>query len=314
MGKRCILVFIIILMSGSMAANNARFSGMGNLSLIFPDDFNRLDLYDFAKISAGFFRNDTCSNVVLRLSGLRETWEKDSITYLAIGQALPERLIDYAPLEAVAFYRVIPQFSLVPGEIVYRSRSIEETYDLFGNKVSPKPVSQNLDLGISADGFYGYYDFPASDEKVTLMPFGGGGGISYNSDILTLGLNTEYHYPMFTYDGSVGSENFSGHAVSPAFGSLIKFTHITWVGAIDYKWVSLNGSADGNDIGDLKITGYSAKTQILYAPSYVEHLSGTIIKLRHTPTQTAAYGSRLHTSITPLVAAWVCYLIEYCSE
>lgn len=113
--------FIFVLLFNMGYAGDVRFSGMGNLSFIFQDDFHKLDLYDFAGISAGFFSNDSISFVGLRASGLKESWEKDSLTYLAIGQAIPQRLTDYAPVEAVSFYEVIPQFNLVPCELIYVS-------------------------------------------------------------------------------------------------------------------------------------------------------------------------------------------------
>jgi hypothetical protein len=283
-------------------ANQARFAGMGDMSFLFQDYFNRLDLYGFAHIPAGFFRHEANSNFVLRGSYLNESWELDSLTYTAIGQAIPQKLTDYAPVEAVYFYDIIPQFDIVPCEIIYRSSRHDETYDYFGNLKSPQAwgvnlgfsqlhrefldsdVSENvrtpsfgfvysrslfekLDFGLAGDGFYGIYNISDSDEKITLMPFGGGGGISYNTDAVAIGLNADYHYASFKYDGLFGSETFSGHALAPTLGSQVKFSDLVWVGAFDFRWVDLNGSANGYDVGELKITGYTARTQVLFSPS-----------------------------------------------
>lgn len=286
-------------------AGDARLSGMGDLSLLFQDDFHRLDLYDFAKISAGFFRNDSSSSAAFRGSGLKESWGEGSLEYLAIGQAIPQRLMDYAPVEAVAFYEVIPQFKLVPCEIIYVSRRTREVYDSFGNELKPrsygvylgysqlnseiedmdvrsslktpslgliysKPISDNFDFGLTGDGFYSTVSSSPNDDRISLLPFGGGLGISYNSQSVGLGLNGDYHYSMFKYKGAFADEKFKGHAFSPSFGSLVKLANITWVGALDYKLVSLGGTSnDTIDMGDLKINGFSAKTQLLFAPSFV---------------------------------------------
>jgi len=177
--------------------------------------------------------------------------------------------------------------------LVYESRRPEENYNQFGEMFEPqawglrlgysqlerrigeeidylrtpslylvyaKPLSDNLKLGISGDGFYGVYSSQDNTDKVTLSPFGGGGGISYNNGILALGMNLEYHYPIFKYEGPLADEQFSGHAVSPVFGALLAFSNIKWSSALSYRWVKLNGSSDGNSIGSLKIKGYSAKS------------------------------------------------------
>ncbi|TET62774.1 MAG: hypothetical protein E3J47_03135 [Candidatus Stahlbacteria bacterium] len=300
--------FIFVLLFNMGYAGDVRFSGMGNLSLIFQDDFHKLDLYDFAGIPAGFLRNDSVSFVGLRASGLKEFWKEDSLTYLAIGQAVPRRLIDYAPVEAVSYYAVIPQFNLVPCELIYVSRQIEESYDYFGNASKPqawgvyagyshlsrdfadvegsdvirtpslaivysKSISDNLSYGLSGDGFCGAFTSADKEDKINLTPLGAGLGMSYNNEVVSLGMNIDYHYPMFTYthtwEGGEFKERFTGHALSPSFGSLVKFPNITWVSALDYKWVNLGGSYDGNDIGGLKIEGLAAKTQILFAPSFI---------------------------------------------
>ncbi len=302
-------VFLTILLCNICIANDARFSGMGYLSLIFQDDFYRLDLYDFGGIPAGFLKNDTSSSVVLRASGLRQSWERDSLIYLAIGQAIPQRLIDYAPVEAVSFYELIPQFKLVPCEFIYASRRIEEAYDDWGNLLRPqaygvyagysqlthefvdagesdivrtpslsiiysKAISHYIDFGLSSDGFYGLFNSADRQDKVTFLPLGGGLGVSYNRESVSFGVNAEYHYPMFDYthtmsSGGKYSEDFSGHALSPSLGSLIRFANITWAGVFDYKWVSLSGSTGDADMGDLMINGYAAKTQLLYVPSFI---------------------------------------------
>lgn len=302
MNRNCVsyIITLIVFSVTVGQSSQTRFAGMGALSFVFQDYFNRLDLYDFAEMPAGFFRHDSVSNVVLRGSGLRESWELDSLVYLSIGQAIPQKLIDYAPVEAVSFYDVIPQFDLVPCEIIYRSSRHESTYDYFGNPRKPqawgvnvgysqlqrefrddgtsdairtpsfsfvysRPLFEGFDFGLAGDGFYGAYNSPDSEEKITLMPFGGGGGISYNSAIVTVGLNGDYHYASFSYDGTLGSEKFSGHAIAPSIGSLVRFANFIWVGAFDYRWVNLAGTANGEDMGELKITGYSTKTQILFS-------------------------------------------------
>ncbi len=305
MNKNCVSR-IIILIVFSIAVGHpsqTRFAGMGALSFVFQDYFNKLDLYDFAKIPAGFFKHDSVSNVVLRGSVLRESWELDSLVYLAIGQAIPQKLVNYAPVEAVSFYDIIPQFDLVPCEIIYRSSRHKSTYDFFGNPRKPqawgvnagysqlqrefrddgmsdairtpsfslvysRPLFKRFDLGLAGDGFYGAYSSPDNEEKITLMPFGGGGGISFNSDVVTLGLNGDYHYSSFSYDGTMGSEKFSGHALAPSFGSLVRFTNFIWVGSFNFRWVNLAGTANDEDMGELKIIGYSTKTQILFSPHF----------------------------------------------
>ncbi len=298
--------FVIFLLGYT---SDARLAGMGNLSLIFQDDFYRLDLYDFANIPAGFYRNDSLSSYIVRGSVLKESWGIDSITYLAVGQAVPQKLVDYAPVEAVAFYEVIPQFRLVPCEFIYTSRRNEETYDFAGNLLRPeayrisvgysylsrddddvdgsdvvktpslsfvyaKQLSGALDFGLSGDIFYGVANTADKRDKVSLIPIGGGLGIGYNRGLVRLGLSAEYHYPMFTYthtvsDGDEYSEHFRGHALSPIFGAVVNVGEFTWASACDYKWISLGGSFEGEPMGDLEISGYAAKTQVLYIPSFV---------------------------------------------
>ena len=127
-----ILAFVFIY------ASDARFAGMGNLTFILEDDLHKLNLYDFAGISAGLLKADSFPSVMLRASGLKEVWQKDSLTYLAIGQAIPQKLADYAPVEAIAFYEVIPQFPTVPVELIYTSPQLKETYDDWGNLKAPQ--------------------------------------------------------------------------------------------------------------------------------------------------------------------------------
>jgi len=303
-----IIVLSVLSFCSILFATNARLAGMGGLSLIFEDDLYKLDIYDFAGIAAGLFENDTISNVIARADGLKEVWQRDSLTYLALGQAIPQRLIDYAPVEAVAFYEVIPQFPLTPCELIYTSSQRKEAYDDWGNlrplqvwriyadysQLSRKyigdsledrvrtpavsgiycrPITQNFDYGLSSDLFYGIFNSADNQEKVTLVPIGAGGGVAYNKSPVNLGLNGEYHYLMFdyneTYAGTTHSGGYSGHAASPSFGSSIKLTNFTWVGAVNYKWISLSGKADGNDIGDLKITDYLIKSRVLFTPSLI---------------------------------------------
>lgn len=303
----CVFVSAILFNIG--AAVDARLAGMGDLSFIFQDDFSRLDLYDFANMSAGFARHDSISSYVLRGSGLTESWEIDSLSYFSIGQAIPQKLIEYAPVEAVAFYEVIPEFNLVPCEFIYTSARSKETYDFLGNALTPqsyrisagysqlnrddenvdgrdilktpsfsfvyaKQLSGVLDIGLAGDVFYGIYNTSDKRDEVSLLPIGGDLGITYNTSALNLGLNAEYHYPIFTYthkmlSGDEYSEDYKGHAFSPSVGSVINWGGITWATVADYKWIDLGGSNEDGPVGDLEINGYAAKTQVLYIPSFI---------------------------------------------
>ncbi|MGB7054608.1 MAG: hypothetical protein WBE28_04735, partial [bacterium] len=283
MSSKCIgVVLYCVLFLKVGEADNARFMGMGNLAFLFQDDYQRLDLYDFAGISSGFFRNDTLSFFALRGSVLREEWERDSVLYWGIGQALPERLHDYAPVEAIGFYADLPAFSTIPWELVYVSRRTETGYGYFGgeqprqswgfwggysrlsrtvdeeteaistpaiNLIYSRPVSNKLDFGLSFDGFYGSYSSPDNRFGASLIPLGGGVGVSYNGAKLDLGINTEYHYLNFNFDSPSSDETFSGHAIAPALGAIVKVSALTWANMVDYKWVSLAGSYNGNDLG-----------------------------------------------------------------
>ncbi len=52
---KCILLLAFVVHAFGMSyVDNARFLGMGNLLLVFRDDFQRLDLYDFANMPAAF--------------------------------------------------------------------------------------------------------------------------------------------------------------------------------------------------------------------------------------------------------------------
>ncbi len=307
MAYRYAIVFIVGLLTVACGfAADARFMGMGNLSFLFQDDYQRLDLYDFAGISSGFFRNDTVSFAGLRGSVLREEWERDSVVYWAIGQALPDRLRDYAPIEALGYYALIPSFQTIPWELIYVSRRIEEGYDHFGGEVSrqswgfwggysrlsrtfneetesistpalnliyARPFSSHLDFGIAFDAFYGSYSSPGGVYGASLVPLGGGAGLSYSDAKFDVGLNTEYHYLSFGFEYPSGTdESFSGHAVSPAFGAVFKIAGLTWANALGYRWIGLAGSYNGNDLGDLGITAYSAMTQLLYKLRFI-HLA-----------------------------------------
>ncbi len=293
------IVLIVAFMTAACSfAADARFMGMGNLSFLFQDDYQRLDLYDFAGISSGFFRNDTVSFAGLRGSVLREEWERDSVVYWAIGQALPEKLQAYAPVEALGYYQSIPAFETIPWEIIYVSRRTEEGYDYFGGQLSrqswgfwggysrlsrtfdeetesistpalnliyARPFSDHLDFGVAFDAFYGSYSSPGGTYGASLVPLGGGAGLSYNDNKFDLGFNTEYHYLNFSFEYPSGTEeSFSGHAIAPALGAIIKVAGLTWANALGYRWIGLAGSYNGNELGDLGITAYSAKTQLLY--------------------------------------------------
>jgi len=300
MVAKCIRVFVVALLTATCSfAVDARFMGMGNLSFLFQDDYQRLDLYDFAGMPAGFFRNDTVSFAGLRGAVLRETWERDSVVYWSIGQALPERLQEYAPVQALGYYEFIPTFQTNPWELVYVSRRIETGYDYFGNKLSrqswgfwggysrlsrtvndetdaistpainliyARPFSGRFDFGVAFDAFYGSYSAPGGTYGASLVPMGGGAGVSYNDARFNVGLNTEYHYLSFNFDTpGFTDESFSGHAVAPALGAIVKIAGLTWANVLDYKWVGLAGLYGDTDLGDLTLEGYSAKTQLLYA-------------------------------------------------
>lgn len=295
--------FVIVIIVGLLTvvcsfAADARFMGMGNLSFLFQDDYQRLDLYDFAGISSGFFRNDSMSFTGLRGSVLRQEWEQDSVVYWAIGQALPRKLQEYAPVEALGYYQPIPTFQTIPWELIYVSRRTEAGYDYFGGELSrqawgfwggysrlsrtfneetesistpalnliyARPFSDRFDFGVTFDAFYGSYSSPGGNYGASLLPLGGGAGFSYTDAKFDVGLNTEYHYLNFSFEYPSGTEeSFSGHAVSPALGAVFKVAGLTWANALGYRWIGLVGSHDGNDLGDLGITVYSAKTQLLY--------------------------------------------------
>lgn len=296
---RYAIVFVVgVLIVACVFAGDARFMGMGNLSLLFQDDYQRLDLYDFAGISSGFFRNDTLSYAGLRGSVLRQEWEQDSVIYWAIGQALPEKLQAYAPVEALGYYQSIPTFETIPWEIIYVSRRTETGYDYFGSELSrqswgfwggysrlsrtyneetesistpalnliyARPFSDRFDFGVAFDAFYGSYSSPGGNYGASLMPLGGGVGLSYNDAKFDLGFDTEYHYLNFSFEYPSGTEeSFSGHAISPALGAIFKVAGLTWANTLGYRWIELAGSYNGDDLGDLGITAYSAKTQLLY--------------------------------------------------
>jgi hypothetical protein len=287
-------------------AADARFAGMGNLEYIFEDDYHALDLYDFAGIASGFLKNDSISSTVFRTSVLRQHWEEESLTYVAIGQAIPQRLTEYGPVEAVAFYADIPEFNLVPCECIYESRQTQTEYDHFGREQKPhaygvavgysilsrdfetvnghdivrtpsfayvyaKPVSEKVDLGFTLDMFYGTFSSADNSDHMSLWPFGGGIGLNYNEKHVTFGVNLDYHYTSFTYkhvwEGGQYKETFGGHALSPMVGILVSMSDVKWIAAGNYKYVALGGSSGGRDLGDVNINAYNGRTQILYAPA-----------------------------------------------
>jgi opacity protein-like surface antigen len=112
-----------------------------------------------------------------------------------------------------------------------------------------------------------------AEDKATLFPIGGGGGIAYDKGDIAAGVNVEYHYPMFDFSETFGNntytESFKGNAVSPSAGFLVTKKNIKWVSAVNYKWMSLNGRSDTFALGDLTSSGYSAKTRLLFVPGPV---------------------------------------------
>ncbi len=301
-----ISLFIIFSVCTVAFAADARFAGMGNLKYIFEDDYNALDLYDFAGIASGFLTNDSISSTVYRTSVRRQHWEQESLTYVAIGQAIPRRLTEYGPIEAVSFYAEIPEFDLVPSEFVYESRRTETEYDHFGRERKPqaygvtvgysilsrdfeavnghdivktpsfayvyaKPVSEKVDLGFTLDMFYGTFSSADNSDQMSLWPFGGGVALNYNDRYVTFGAGLDYRYSSFSYkhtwDGGQYKETFGGHALSPMTGILLNILNVKWITAVNYKYVALGGSSAGRDLGDVNINAYNGRTQILYAPA-----------------------------------------------
>ncbi len=292
------IVFAISIITLSYAGD-ARFAGMGNLSFIIQDDLHQLNLYDFAEIPAGFFGIDSSPSIIIRGSGLKETWHKDSLDFFALGQAFPRSLIDYAPLGAVDFYQNIPQFPLIPNELIYTSPVVEPTYDEWGNYRSPqswrihlgysqltqgyigdtlnqtvrtpefygiyaRPISPDLGYGLRGDFFYSAYNSSITQDNITLMPPGGCVSIVYKKPWLNIGFGGEYHYPMFMYKSGIYTEEFNGHAVSPILGSVIKIKKLTWAGVLKYRWMSLAGTHDTSSLGKLKIVSYTGRSTLLY--------------------------------------------------
>lgn len=284
-----------------LCATDARLGGMGRLSLLFPDILHSLDLYDFANIPAGFYKADTVSCYMLRGSGLKRSFTDGDISFLAIGQAIPSRLTGYAPVQAVSFFQVIPEFELVPCEVISFSRRVKEDTDFLGGKLSKRawgvyagysqlsenyetigesdvirtpslslvyarPVSDKLDYGLTASGFYGMYASADGRYSASLFPVGGGGGIAYDAGKTDLGFNLDYNYPMFSFESSGYSDDFKGSAVSPAVGSVTRSGKITWANAVNYRWVKLNETQNDQPGGSLKIDGVTGKSQILFSP------------------------------------------------
>ena len=312
-----------------MNASDARYVGMGNLSLLFPDEFHRLDLYDFAAIPAALMNNDTVQFFAVRASGLTELWPNASLKYLAIGQAFPQKLTDYMPLEAAAaLYSAVPMFSLSPAEFVYSSCQAKEKFDDFGNVSKPqawrlyggwgqlnqtyadsltdniktpalafaysKPVSENLSYGFSGDLFYGMFNSAGGHDKATLFPVGGGGGVAFGRHPLSVGLNVEYHYPMFDFSETFGTityaEKYSGHAVSPSLGVTYQIDNLSWVTAANFKWLNMNGHHDTLSVGSLKSTGYLAKSQLYYSTGMIR-AAGLVFYDNRSPSYTDETGN-----------------------
>lgn len=301
MSTKCILIIVCIgVLSAFSFATSTRFTGMGNLTFLFQGDYRRLDLYDFAGISAGFLRNDRVSFYGLRGSALREEWQQDSVVYWVFGQALPPRLVKYASVGAIGFYDFLPHVRLAPNEFFYESRRLEPEYGSFGRELAPqawglyagysrmtlifqgdthslsipaldiiyaKSFSEKYSYGITLNGFYGSYNH---EDRYTasLFPPGGGFSLGYGSSSVDLGFNAEYHHPIFSIEIPFGEASYSGHAVSPSLGSVVKARDVIWATALHYRWMDLSGSSNGYDLGDnVEFNAYCAKTQILFTPA-----------------------------------------------
>lgn len=302
-GKALVAALVLFTLSTPVFAIEASSAGMGNLTLLFPDDFHKYDLYDYASIPAALMRNDTTTFTAVRLSGLQETWRHDSLRYLAIGEAFPRKLTDNTPLQTISYiYSAIPVFNLSPADFVYSSSKTKETSGDFGETKKPqvwrfygnygmlnqsrlgdsltdriktpgftfayaKPVNKDMSYGITGDLFYSTFASGDDEDKATLFPVGAGGGIAIDKKKFGAGINVEYHYPMFKYSETFGSntysESFKGHALTPSGGAVLRSGPVTWTSAVHYTWMKLNGTSEGQDIGDVMITGYSGTTTVL---------------------------------------------------
>jgi hypothetical protein len=242
------LFFIVMsaVVLNSCFAYETRLWSMGDLRYIFQDEYNELNLFDFANMPAGFFEDDTFSVFSFTAAGLKQKWQEDSVIYWAIGQAFPENLRDYAPFEALgpAGFEDIPVFSLPPCQFRYESRRFDTEYGFFGEELKPqswgiimsysqlsrdymdtlphdlvrmpelyiiwaKPLADNFNLGVQCDGFYGTFRSSDEDDRASFFPIGGATGISYNAGSVIFGLNCEYHYTMFTYTHTLGETDYS---------------------------------------------------------------------------------------------------------
>jgi hypothetical protein len=69
-----ILFFVVIsaLVLQSGFAYETRLWSMGDLRYIFQDEYNELNLFDFANMPAGFFADDTFSVFSFTAAGLKE--------------------------------------------------------------------------------------------------------------------------------------------------------------------------------------------------------------------------------------------------
>lgn len=300
-----ILFFIVItVLLNSGFAYETRLWSMGDLRYIFQDEYNQLNLYDFARMPAGFFEDETFSVVSFAAAGLKQKWQEDSVIYWALGQAFPENLRDHAPFEALGTvgFGNIPLFSLPPWQFRYESRRFDTEYSFF-EELKPhawgifmsysqlssdymdtlphdivrmpelyiiwaKPLADNFNLGIQGDAFYGTYRSSDEDDKVSFIPIGGATGISYNTGPITFGLNCEYHYTMFAYTHTWFdgdyTQDFTGHAVSPSLAGIMTLGNLVWANVLGYKWVDLSGLQGDNDLGDVKLNDYGMKSHVLY--------------------------------------------------
>jgi hypothetical protein len=200
---------------------------------------------------------------------------------------------------AVGFYDFLPHIHLAPNEFFYESRRLEPGYGALGKEFTPqawgvyagysrmtlifqgdthslsipaldmiyaKSFSEQYSFGITLDAFYGSYNHE-NRYTASLFPPGGGFALGYESSSIDVGISAEYHHPIFNIEIPFGEASYSGHAVSPSLGSVVKAKDVIWATALQYRWMDLSGSSAGYDLGNVEFNAYTAKTQILFTPA-----------------------------------------------